>query len=231
MDKKTKILLVEDDTTMGFLLVDFLETKGFEVKLYPDGIQGITAFNQNNFDFCILDVMLPGLDGFGIAQRIRKKNKVVPIIFLTAKALKHDKITGFGIGVDDYIVKPFDEDELLCRINAILNRCKTTTEPMQKMDIGQFKFDADNLLLTIGKEQKRLTQKENEVLKMLACSKNSLVKRDEILLALWGNNDYFNSRSLDVFIAKLRRYLKADTMVQIENVPTVGFVLRDQAVN
>lgn len=227
MNLKTKILLVEDDAAMGFLLVDFLESNGFEVKLYADGKQGMNAFYQYSFDFCILDVMLPGVDGFTIAQRIRKNNKTVPIIFLTAKALKHDKITGFGIGVDDYIVKPFDEDELLCRINAILNRYAPFTGPMPKISIGQYIYDADNLLLTFGEQPRRLTQKENEVLKMLACSKNNLVKRDDILLSLWGNNDYFNSRSLDVFIAKLRKYLKADAAVQIENVPTVGFVLRD----
>ncbi len=228
MNLKTKILLLEDDTAMGFLLVDFLESNGFDVKLYADGKLGMNAFYQYNFDFCILDVMLPSLDGFAIAQRIRKNNKTIPIIFLTAKALKHDKITGFGIGVDDYIVKPFDEDELLCRINAILNRCATTTGSMPIISIGKYKYDADNLLLTFEKLPKRLTQKENEVLKMLACSKNNLVKRDDILLALWGNNDYFNSRSLDVFIAKLRKYLKADIAVQIENVPAVGYVLRDQ---
>lgn len=228
MTVKTKILLVEDDPAMGFLLVDFLESKDFEVKLFTDGKQGVNAFYQYSFDFCILDVMLPSVDGFTIAQRIRKTNKTIPIIFLTAKALKQDKIAGFGIGVDDYIVKPFDEDELLCRINAILNRYAPTAPPMPILSVGKYKYDADNLLLTFGEEAKRLTQKENEVLKMLACSKNNLVKRDDILLNLWGNNDYFNSRSLDVFIAKLRKYLKADTTVQIENVPAVGFVLRDK---
>ncbi len=228
MNSKTKILLVEDDAAMGFLLADFLESNGFDVKLFTDGKQGMNAFYQYSFDFCILDVMLPGVDGFTIAQRIRKNKKTIPIIFLTAKALKHDKITGFGIGVDDYIVKPFDEDELLCRINAILNRYAPATGPMPILSIGLYNYDADNLLLSFGEQAKRLTQKENEVLKMLACSKNNLVKRDEILLSLWGNNDYFNSRSLDVFIAKLRKYLKADTAVQIENVPAVGYVLRDQ---
>ncbi len=228
MSSKIKILLVEDDTTMGFLLVDFLESKGFDVKLYKDGIQGINAFEQNTYDFCILDVMLPGLDGFGIASRIRKKNKTVPIVFLTAKALKEDKIAGFNIGVDDYIVKPFDEDELLCRILAILNRCSPNQESNEKINIGQYVFDPQNLLLIINNNQKRLTQKENEVLKMLANSKNSLVKRDDILLSLWGDNDYFNSRSLDVFIAKLRKYLKADEHILIENVPTVGYVLKDK---
>ncbi len=227
MNLKTKILLIEDDTAMGFLLVDFLESNGFEVKLFADGKEGMNAFYQYSFDFCILDVMLPVLDGFTIAKRIRKNNKTIPIIFLTAKSLKQDKINGFGIGIDDYIVKPFDEDELLCRINAILNRCASAGS-MPMIAIGRYNYDSDNLLLTLENQPKRLTQKENEVLKMLACSKNNLVKRDDILLALWGNNDYFNSRSLDVFIAKLRKYLKADTAVQIENVPAVGYVLRDK---
>ncbi|MGQ1785895.1 MULTISPECIES: response regulator transcription factor [unclassified Saccharicrinis] len=227
MSSKTKILLVEDDTTMGFLLVDFLESNGFDVKLYNDGLQGINAFNQSSYEFCILDVMLPGLDGFSLAKRIREKNKSVPIVFLTAKTLKQDKLQGFNIGVDDYIVKPFDEDELLCRIKAILSRCSPNTEDIKTFKIGEYVFDPQNLLLTYDSEQKRLTQKENEVLKMLASSKNSVVKRNDILLSLWGDNDYFNSRSLDVFIAKLRKYLKRDEHIAIENVPTVGYVLKD----
>jgi len=230
MPNTTKILLVEDDTSMGFLLVDFLETNGFDVKLYRDGTQGLNAFNNYNFDFIILDVMLPGIDGFSIAEMIRKKDKKIPIIFLTAKTLKEDKIKGFNIGVDDYILKPFDEDELLCRINAILNRCQNTDESEPIDDIiliGKFIFDHYNLNLSINNSSKRLTQKENEVLKMLACKKNEVVKRDDILIKLWGDNDYFNSRSLDVFIAKLRKYLKSDTNVVIENIPTVGYSLKE----
>ncbi len=228
MNSKIKILLVEDDTSMGFLLVDFLESNNFDVKLYKDGLQGINAFENGSYDFCILDVMLPGLDGFSIAKRIRKKDKLVPIIFLTAKALKEDKIEGFDIGVDDYIVKPFDEDELLCRIKAILSRCDNLVNHEKQFSIGEYAFNYDNLLLIYNGEEKRLTQKENEVLKMLAVSKNTLVKRDDILFSLWGDNDYFNSRSLDVFIAKLRKYLKSDSQISIENVPTVGYVLKDK---
>ncbi len=225
-----KILLVEDDTTMGFLLVEFLESNNFDVKLYKDGIQGLNAFNNYTFDFCILDVMLPGLDGFSIAEKIREKDKSVPIVFLTAKTLKEDKIKGFNIGVDDYIVKPFDEDELLCRIKAIMARCDNSFDQGVCHDIfniGSFKFDYKNQLLKKEEDEKRLTYKENEVLRMLAVSKNELVKRDDILNSLWGDNDYFNSRSLDVFIAKLRKYLKSDSEIIIENVPTVGFVLKD----
>jgi len=231
MTEKIKILLVEDDTSMGFLLVDFLESNGFDVKLYKNGIQGLRAFDQSKYDFCILDVMLPGLDGFSVAKEIRRTNKQVPIVFLTAKTLVKDKIEGFNIGVDDYINKPFDEEELLCRIHAILTRCS-----IQKDDaiisgnilIGQFEFDYGNFSLKIGNDSKRLTQKENEVLKMLALSKNMVVKRDDILISLWGDNDYFNSRSLDVFIAKIRKYLKADPSIKIENIPSVGYVLSDE---
>ncbi len=231
MNPLKKILLVEDDTSMGFLLVDFLESNQFDVKLYKDGIQGFNAFKNYHFDFCILDIMLPGMDGFSIAELIRKENKHIPIIFLTAKTLKEDKIKGFNIGVDDYILKPFDEDELLCRIKAILARYEINRNihtPENVIQIGKFSFDPQNLKLSIGTESKRLTQKENEVLKMLASSKNTVVKRDNILLKLWGENDYFNSRSLDVFIAKLRKYLKEDSSISIENIPTVGYVLNDK---
>ncbi len=167
---------------------------------------------------------------FSIAKKIREINKTVPIVFLTAKTLKEDKIKGFSIGVDDYIVKPFDEDELLCRIKAIMTRCNNDFKPGIFTDcynIGSFIFDCKNQLLKSNVKEKRLTFKENEVLKMLADSKNQLVKRDDILNSLWGDNDYFNSRSLDVFIAKLRKYLKSDSNITIENVPTVGFVLKD----
>lgn len=223
-----KILLVEDDVSMGFLLVDFLESNGFDVTLSKDGNSGVKAFSEDRFDFCILDVMLPGMDGFTIAENIRYKNKHIPIIFLTARSMKEDKIKGFNLGVDDYITKPFDEDELLLRIKAILNRVNlqedtSTTSTIFK--IGRYKFDPDNQNLTINNEAKRLTQKESDVLKVLCESMNNIVRREDILIPIWGENDYFHGRSLDVFIAKLRKYLKDDASVQIENVPKVGFVL------
>ncbi len=226
--KKTKILLVEDDTSMGFLLVDFLESNGFDVKLYRDGKSGLKAFRTHSYDFCILDVMLPGLDGFAIAERIRAENKGVPIIFLTARSIKRDKIKGFNLGVDDYITKPFDEDELLCRINAILNRLAytDTEEDTEKtFAIGGFTFDYPNQMLTGYDTKKRLTIKESEVLRILCLSKNNIVKRDEILQPVWGTCDYFTGRSLDVFIAKLRKYLSKDPKAAINNVPKVGYVL------
>jgi DNA-binding response OmpR family regulator len=227
--EKKRVLLVEDDTSMGFLLVDFLESNHFDVKLYRDGVSGLNAFKNGEYDFCILDVMLPGMDGFTIAENIRQINLDVPIIFLTARTLKADKIKGFNLGVDDYITKPFDEDELLCRINAILSRVnrqpqqgETTT---QQFNIGIIEFDYNNHLLKTNGEERRLTQKESEVLKLLCENKNQVVKRDHLLTSIWGNNDYFNGRSMDVFITKLRKYLQGDPSVSIENVPKIGFVL------
>ncbi len=224
-----RILLVEDDISMGFLLVDFLESNGFDVKLYKDGKKGLEAYKKGKYDFCILDVMLPGMDGFTIAEIIRQEDKRVPIIFLTARSMKQDKIKGFQLGVDDYITKPFDEDELLYRIKAILNRIQIQDEPkmedITQFTIGTYSFDAANQNLEGNGFSKRLTQKECDVLKILCLSKNEIVKREDILIAIWGENDYFHGRSLDVFIAKLRKYLKEDPTVSIENVPKVGFVL------
>lgn len=226
--KRTKILLVEDDTSLGFLLVDFLESNGFDVKLYRDGDSGLKGFKGNQFDFCIFDVMLPGMDGFSLAQRVRAENKTIPIIFLTARSMKTDKIKGFNLGVDDYITKPFDEDELLCRINAIINRYNlppTENLARDKFSIGQYQFDYKNQQLTFGETNKRLTRKESEVLRHLCLSPNEIVTRDNILYSVWGDNDYFNGRSLDVFIAKLRKYLASDSSVQINNIPKVGYIL------
>lgn len=226
--KRTKIILVEDDTSLGFLLVDFLESNGFNVKLYRDGESGLNGYKQGQFDFCIFDVMLPGIDGFSLAQRVRAENKTIPIIFLTARGMKNDKIKGFNLGVDDYITKPFDEDELLCRINAIINRYNIQpSEPIakDKFSIGQYNFDYKNQLLVLGESAKRLTRKESEVLRHLCLSPNEIVTRDNILFSIWGDNDYFNGRSLDVFIAKLRKYLSEDETVQINNIPKVGYIL------
>jgi DNA-binding response OmpR family regulator len=226
--KKTKILLVEDDTSLGFLMVDFLESNGFDVKLYRDGESGLTGYKTGRFDFCILDVMLPGIDGFTLAKRIRAENKNIPIIFLTARSMKQDKLNGFNLGGDDYITKPFDEDELLCRINAIITRYNIQPENtihLDKFNIGQYEFDSKNQLLSINNNSRRLTKKESEVLRHLCLSANELVTRDSILFSIWGDNDYFIGRSLDVFIAKLRKYLSEDKNVQIVNIPKVGYSL------
>jgi DNA-binding response OmpR family regulator len=227
---KTKILLVEDDTNLGFLLVDFLESNHFIVKLYRDGESAWRGFNIEKYEFCILDVMLPKMDGFSLAQKIREKNKEVPILMLTAKSMKEDKLHGFGLGIDDYMTKPFDEEEMLCHIRAILMRSKRNVPAASDVNyhIGCFIFDAPNQMLIHGDVRKRLTITETEVLKKLCVSKNQIVKRDEVLNAVWGTNDYFTGRSLDVFITKLRKYFTTDEHVKIESVPKVGFILTDR---
>jgi len=227
---QTKILLVEDDTNLGFLLVDFLESNNFVVKLYRDGESGWRGFNIESFEFCILDVMMPKMDGFSLATKIREKNKEVPIMILTAKSMKEDKLFGFNLGIDDYMTKPFDEEELLCHIRAILMRSKRnspTDTGIKTYNIGSFSFDYPNQMLIHADIKKRLTVTETEVLKNLCSSINQIVKRDDLLNAVWGTNDYFTGRSLDVFITKLRKYFIDDDAVKIESVPKVGFVLRD----
>ncbi len=226
---KIKILLIEDDTNLGFLLVEYLETNGFDVKLYRDGETGFKGFQNGHFDFCILDIMLPSLDGFSLAKKIKAENKQIPIIFLTAKSLKEDKIKGFNIGIDDYITKPFDEEELLCRINAILMRVDSEKTKTTKniFTIGKYTFNCNNKALIFNKKTKRLTTKESEILRLLCMSKNKIIKREDVLISVWGENDYFIGRSLDVFISKLRKYLEKDTTVKIETIPTVGFILSD----
>jgi DNA-binding response OmpR family regulator len=226
--KQTKILLVEDDTSLGFLLVDFLESNKFDVKLFKDGKSGLNAYKEGHFDFCILDVMLPDMDGFTMAKLIRADSKSIPIIFLTARSMKNDKIKGFDLGADDYITKPFDEDELLCRINAIITRYNIQPDkqiPKDTFRVGQYVFDFKNQLLMLGEQSKRLTKKENEILRHLCISANKIVTRDDILFSIWGDNDYFIGRSLDVFIAKLRKYLSGDENLQITNIPKVGYIL------
>ena len=224
---KVKILLVEDDTNLGFLLLEFLESNNFDVKLYRDGLSGLKGFSSSSFDFCILDVMLPKMDGFNLAEEIRKKNKKVPIIFLTARSLKEDKIRGFRIGIDDYITKPFDEDELLFRIQSILNRVNPefARESKQIYQLGQFTFDVNNQELKLGNESKRLTSKESKILTILAKSQNNIVSRDEIMKEVWGESDYFIGRSLDVFISKIRKHLQVEPDIKIETIPTVGVIL------
>jgi DNA-binding response OmpR family regulator len=225
---KTKILLVEDDVNLGFLLVDFLESNGYEVKLYRDGLSGLNGFQSSEFNFCILDLMLPRIDGFTLAEKIKELNSDIPIIILSARSLKEDKIKGFRIGVDDYITKPFDEEELLYRIKAILNRIKQSPGSdgtNSLLSIGKFKFDSKNQLLISDETTLRLTLKESKILRILISSKNNLVKREEIMIDAWGESDYYTGRSLDVFISKLRAYLKGDPGITITTIPTVGYIL------
>lgn len=230
MSRIVNILLVEDDLNLGFLLVEFLETKGFSVKLYRDGQTAFTGFQGGHFDFCILDVGLPKMDGFTLAKKIKIINAQIPVIFLTARSLKEDKIKGYEIGVDDYITKPFDEDELLYKINAILNRSHLSKGLGDNtFQIGRFQFDYQNQLLEIDGQKRRLTERESDILKVLCLSKNKVIRREQILTAIWGENDYFAGRSLDVFISKLRKYFSLDPSVCIENIPKVGFILQDNS--
>ncbi len=222
---KSKILLVEDDPSLGFVIKDNLIVKGYEVTLCKDGEEGLLAFEKNHFDVCILDVMMPKMDGFSLAKSIRKKDQHIPILFITAKSMLEDKINGFHSGGDDYIVKPFSMEELSLRIEVFLRRSTTEIATEQNFSLGEFTFDCHNYTLHHLSSFKTLTQKEAEVLKLLCQNKERVLKREEILKNVWGNDDYFLGRSMDVFISKLRKHLKDDPKVQIVNYHGVGFKL------
>lgn len=228
--EKLTILLAEDDLNLGVLLVDYLETEGFVVKLCKDGEMALKAFQNNQFDLCLFDVMLPRMDGFSLAKEIRIKDKKIPIIFITAKSLKEDKLKGYDIGADDYITKPFDEEELLWKIKAITRRTPPDKKASQSeiISIGKYSFDFDNQSLTFANKSRRITEKESEILKFLSANKNKVVKREDLLKNIWGENDYFLGRSLDVFITKIRKYLKEDPNLNIENIFGVGFILNTE---
>lgn len=224
--EKLKILLAEDDLHLGVLLVDHLESEGFDVKLCKDGELALKAFNSGSFQLCLLDVMMPKMDGFALAKAIREKDKKIPLIFITAKSLKEDKLKGYDIGADDYITKPFDEEELLWKIKALIRRMPDDKNPNEIITIGKYSFDVSNQSLSIQGNVKRITEKECEILKYLSKNRNQIIKREEMLKELWGENDYFLGRSLDVFITKIRKYLKDDAALQIENVFGVGFIFK-----
>lgn len=223
---KTKILLAEDDLNLGVLLVDYLETEGFDVKLCKDGELALKAFQNSKFDLCLLDVMMPKIDGFALAQEIRKKDNKIPLIFITAKSLKEDKLTGYDLGADDYITKPFDEEELLWKIKAVIRRIPENKNEITKeiIALGKYTFDFSNQSLTIEGKTKRITEKESDILNYLSNNRNKVIKREDMLKELWGENDYFLGRSLDVFITKIRKYIKEDASLSIENVFGVGFI-------
>jgi DNA-binding response OmpR family regulator len=224
--EKFRILLAEDDLNLGVLLVDYLETEGFDVKLCKDGELALKAFQGNPFDLCLLDVMMPKMDGFSLAKEIRIKDKKIPIIFITAKSLKEDKLKGYDLGADDYITKPFDEEELLWKIKAVIRRMPENKSESRTeiISIGKYTFDLNNQSLTINDKTKRITEKESDILNYLSAHRNNVIKREEMLKNLWGENDYFFGRSLDVFITKIRKYLKEDPNLSIENVFGVGFI-------
>lgn len=222
-----RILLVEDDPSLGFVIQDNLSLKGFDVTLCKDGEAGEQTFLHSTFDLCILDVMLPKKDGFSIAKTIRQKNAQIPILFLTAKSMVEDKLIGFQSGADDYITKPFNLEELVCRIEVFLRRTNASTDEKTEkiLQVGGFAFDPLNLVLRTDSTEKTLTQKEAEVLKLLYQNRDRVLKREEILKQVWGDDDYFMGRSMDVFISKLRKYLKEDPSIQIVNYHGVGFRL------
>jgi DNA-binding response OmpR family regulator len=221
------ILLVEDDVNLGFVIQDTLKQEGYKVTLRTDGKQGLTSFNKE-YDLCLLDVMLPEMDGFELARAIRQVDADMPMIFLTAKSLIEDKITGFELGADDYITKPFSQQELLLRIKAILKRSQENKEQQTNNNIlkfGSCSLEVNELALTIGDTSIKLTKKECKVLAILAQKKNEVIERELLLKLIWGNDSYFNGRSLDVFITKLRKHLKPDPNITIENIHGVGFKL------
>jgi two-component system OmpR family response regulator len=221
-----KILLVEDDLNFGNILRSYLELNDFNVELRIDGKQAWSTFMREKFDVCIFDVMMPEMDGFSLAKEIRTVNQKVPIIFLTAKTLREDMIEGFQAGGDDYITKPFDSEVLLYRIRAILRRGTSETSARNDLfQIGHYQFNARLRSLKIGDTEYKLTPKESDLLKMLCVSKDDLLLRKEALLKIWGDDNYFTTRSMDVFIAKLRKYLKDDPNIEILNVHGNGYQL------
>lgn len=222
--KQYKILYTEDDETLAFLTKDNLEQNNYEVIHCCDGKLGLETFKKENFDICIFDIMMPKMDGFELATEIRKTNTDVPIIFLSAKTLKEDRIKGLRLGADDYLVKPFSIEELLLKIEIFLKRTQKNL-PAEKSvyEIGKYQFDTNNFILFNEGEKISLTQREAELLKLFLDNKNSVLKREQILTSLWGTDDYFMGRSLDVFISRLRKILINEKGISIENLHGIGF--------
>jgi len=226
MVKRSRILYVEDDDTLGFITSENLERKGYEVKLSQDGESALQLFRMENFDLCLLDIMLPKLDGFTLARMIRKENEEIPIIFLSAKTLTEDKIEGLLLGADDYIVKPFNIEELTLKIEIFLKRSRIiqSDQPQSAIQIGNCVLDINLLRLDCGGIVKKLTYREAELISYFSANRNKLLSREQILEAIWGGNDYFSGRSLDVFISRLRKYFQDDPVVRIENRHGLGYV-------
>lgn len=225
---KTKVLLVEDEANLGSLLRDYLNAKGYDTILCTNGQDGFDTFAKNKFDLCILDVMLPIKDGFTLAKEIRQADKFIPIVFLTAKSLPDDKIEGFKSGADDYLTKPFNMEELLFRIKAILKRTSSVpgvADEEGNFHIGSYMFDSTKQVLKRGEEERKLTSKESELLRLLALNLNKTLDRNFALKTIWQDDSYFNARSMDVYITKLRKYLKEDENIEILNVHGKGFKL------
>ncbi|MFT5997736.1 MAG: two-component system OmpR family response regulator [Neolewinella sp.] len=228
-----KILLVEDDRNFGDVLRSFLEVHDYDVTLATDGLAGFEAYRQGKWDVCIFDVMMPRLSGFELAKKVRESDKDTPIIFLTAKAMKEDILNGFEIGADDYITKPFNSEELLARMNVILRRSQAPADPKEEQtefEFGQFHFNFPLRILThtdnSGEKSKdKLSPKEAQLLRLFAINKNDILSRNEALTKIWGEDNYFTARSMDVFVTKLRKYVKPDENIEIVNIHGNGFQL------
>jgi DNA-binding response OmpR family regulator len=229
MMSETKILLVEDDTSMGYLLSTILQGEGYKVKLCTDGESGLRAYTPGQFDLCILDVMMPGIDGFAVAKRLKEIDPQAKFLFLTARSLKEDMLQGFALGAEDYIRKPFDKDELLCRIQVMMRRSESvlsdTSAGSIQFLIGEYAFDYSRQELSRNSEIWRMTEKENEVLRLLCMHQNKILRRDDAVEKIYGKKDYFLGRSFDVFISRIRKLLQKDPRITIENVFKVGFIL------
>ncbi|GJM33422.1 MAG: transcriptional regulatory protein RprY [Saprospiraceae bacterium] len=224
---KKSILLVEDNDTLGYILKEYLEMKGFQLVWAKNGQQGLAVFNKTRFDLCVLDIMMPEMDGFTLAEELRRKEPQLPFIFLTARSLKVDKLKGFHLGADDYIVKPVDEEELVARIKAVLRRSNQPLSETQLYKIGQYTFDFTNQKLSLNDSHRQLTEREGRLLQLLCQHKDNLLSRQQVLKSIWNNSDYFTRRSMDVFISRLRKYLADDPNIQITNVYGSGFILSD----
>ncbi|MGX5686577.1 response regulator transcription factor [Chryseobacterium cucumeris] len=220
--EKSKILYAEDDKTIAFLVEDSLESY-YDISCYSDGESALEAFNSQDFDICLLDIMMPGMSGFKVAQNIRSKNSEIPIIFISAKALKEDRIKGLKIGADDYLVKPFSIEELMLKIEVFLKRTKKSDTSSLQYKVGKYDFDPKNYTLKGAENNITLTQRESDLLLYFIRHKNLVVKRQEILRAIWGDDDYFMGRSLDVFISRLRKVLAEEQNIVIENLHGIGF--------
>ena len=229
MDNHSAILLVEDDRNLGYILSEYLGMKGFTVTWVKDGKEAVSLINKNNYSLCILDVMLPSLDGFDVARQLSASTFKTPFIFLTAKTLKVDRLKGFALGCDDYILKPVDEEELVARIHAVLKRTSVpvSSDSHNEIKIGSSAFYYKAQLLEIAGEKLKLTTKESEILLLLIQHKNNLLDRETALKKIWGSNDYFNRRSMDVIISRLRKHLLLDSAVKIINIHGKGYILSD----
>ena len=224
---KGNILIVEDDLNLGFLLMELLQNVGYRVRIGRDGKSGLELLKREVYDLCIFDVMMPKMDGYNLSKHLKDIQPATPFLFLTAKTLKEDKIKGYDLGAEDYVVKPFDDEELLCKINVILRRRKSTSKRNVQTAhrIGQYSFNSDTMELSIHGNTIRITEKENKVLQLLCLYKNRILRREEAVEKIYGKYDYFLGRSFDVYISRIRKLLRQDPQVSIDNVFKVGFIL------